>query len=994
MVKSKRLLCIILAVAVMFGTLGVMTAFADNTSEEKTLATNAYLDSSEELSGSPKYLFDFDTSLDTNFLTCTEMSALLGQDPFENGSAYADDSFPGQDLSGVSKSYNSNKSLTLSKDKTQLGANLEIKVTDEMRANYLKATDKKFYASFYLSNCKNPAKDKFADAMIRVYVRFKNAYRKYDENGKAKGSDIYLKLTNLTNESSGYNCYQQIVDKGFNFVKYDSKYNAETGKYEDCDVTLENLDDVESIIISVYHYAGRQADESDSKKTLATKKAYEATLQMSAFAYEGKPEVNEFVSPKPSANTENVSFTDWESYYLKAYADTPNTVKYYAKEDGSYTAKNYKTTQSGWTYLKETNIVTSKQLNVYYDLDRDQFNKAIVTANQENGTKKAKISVYCPKVVDTNGESMAVEVQIALFKYNGGNYIPIQEYIEPGKVKTFTFDVSELDVNSVNYIRVAFMAFWKYDSTTGKFYDTDTMKRYDKNGKLLEAIYDENSGKFLGYSADGGKTYVDTKNIAKYVAKCSDGRTDVDITTMVKNETLSMRTIKGFEAFVSPIYTVKKGETFQDQTVATTASQTIGTQDYEYAGYHFFDFKQEALNGYYGLYTHPSYVNFLSATSYLQNTLVDKSLKTDGQAQGFKDNNEKGVEIANDSQYNEIYKEASSLVSGGYQLEIKSTYPRIQCQHQANFFLSGADEDKERAENNENHKPLKAQGETYNYYNQMKSGLQYAKNHTNPEKRDYLAVDVYVLSSVHGYKNVYNTTYQNWCKKNKVELKNTSTRVEVQVCINAYNEELGSKASATSAKYVNVGEKTTLYIDVSELNIDEIESISLQPQAYENISNKEQGGDDSLIGITDVSVRFSAIYIPSSFDSGLTTTQNVTAPLKLKDAKKIKKLYDALPGLKVSDYNTVEDYNKLYALIKAWTDASLSTQEYCTKTWGIDYAQLSMLEAEVYEKIFGVSSDDNDELFPMGDVAFPMLAIVVLGLSGYVVVRTRKSKVK
>lgn len=990
MVNSKRILCVILAALVMFGTMGIMTAFADNTSSEKTLATNAHLGESETLTGEPKYLFDFDSELDTKFLSCTEMSALLGQDPFENGAAYADDNFEGNDLSGVTKTYNSNKSLTLSKDKTQLGANLEIKVTDQMRANYLKAVDKKFYASFYLSNCKDPVKKKFSNAMIRVYVRFKTPYKMYDETGKQKDKDVYLKLTDLTNESSGYNCYQQFVDKGFSFVKYGSRYNEEEKKYEDYDIPLDNLDDVQSIIISLYHYAGRNSEPTDNKKTLPTEKAYEATLEMSGFAYDGKPQVNEFKAPAALANTENVTFTDWESYYLKSFADTPSTVKYNA-EDGKYNSKDYKTNKAGWAYLKETNTVTSKQLNIYSDFDRDQFNKAVVTANQEGGTKKAKLTVYCPKILDTKNESMAVEFQITFFKYGGETYIPIQEYIEPGKVKTFSFDVSELDVNSVNYVRIAFMAFWKYDSETKKFYDTDTMKRYDKKGNLLKAIRDEKTGDLLGYSADEGKTFVEDKDVSKFLAKCSDGRKDVDITKMVKNNTLSMKTIENFEGFVSPIYTVKSGESFGDQTVATTAAGTTGNKDYEYAGYHFFDFKQEALNGYYGLYTHPSFINFLSSKSYLQNNIVDKNLKTDGQAQGFKDNNEKGVEIANNAEYNKLYQEAAGLASGGYQIEIKSPYPRVQCQHQTSFFLSGASEDKERVENNQNHKPLKAQGEKYNYYNQMKAGLEYAQNHTNPEKRDYLAIDVYVLSSVHGYKNVYNTTYKNWCKKNKKTATNVNTRVQVQVTINAYNEELGDKASASVAKFVNVGEKTTLYIDVSELNMNEIKSVTLQPQSYENLSNKEQGGDDKLVGITDLRVRFSAIYVPSSFDKGLTTTQNVTEPLKLSDAKKIKKLFDALPGLKASDYTTYEDYDKLYALIKAWTDASLSTQEYCTKTWGIDYSELSMLEAEVYENLFGAGAGD---LFPMGDIAFPMLAVIVLGISGYLVVRTRKSKVK
>ena len=961
---TKRVLCIILAVAVTVGTFGLMSVLADSES-------------------STKYLYNYEDGLNTKWVTGSDINTLLGQADIPAGSRdYAvEDTFE-----GASKKYNDNKSLTLGVNADQLSANLEIPVTDDMKTAYNDNTDenKAFKMSLYLSKSLNK-NNKFQSSIVRIYLRFKNSFTRYKEDS---GDVEYENVSLYRIYNASLNAYQQETDKTITFKKYG--YNAETKKEES--TVLENLNDVESIIVSLYNYSAGSVAE----------------LQISGFAYSGTPEVNPFPEVEPESADKNVSFTDWEKdYWRDSWGDAPSAVKYYTDEDGTYDSANYKgkTNIPGWQYWKSQDEITSRQVAYVTDIDRDQYNKAIATANQEGGTKKAKITVYIPTLEDTEGDTIpAIEFQLQFAEY-GESYTAIQQYIKPGKVLTLTFDTTELDINSVNSIRIALMAYWKYNTKTKLFYDLNTMIRKDKNGNELKAYKNEETGDIEYYSVDEGKTKIKPadidKNTATYWAMRSSDRKVVDITNIRKdskgNDLFVYRTINKLEAFFSPIYTVKTGEKIENQDVTTAATTTGGNNtEYEHAGYHFYDFTEPALNGYYGLYTHPSFVNFLYEDHYLQNELVDKNLKNDGQSQGFKDNVETGVEVKNNADYNKWYQEAKSLKSGGYQVELKTPYPVIRCQHQSAFFMSGKQEDEERVKDNENHKPLKVQNENYDLSAQMKKGLEYAKKHTNPEKRGYLAIDVYVISSVHGYKNTYNTTYKNWCKKNKKECKNEPARVQVQAGINAYNEEDGYKAGVMVQQFVNVGEKKTLYFDVSELNFDDITGIVLQPQSYENLANKQQGGDDGLIGITDLQVRFSAIYVPSSLDAGLTTTVNVTEPVNDKDVEKIGKLYKALPShTKVDPYlESYENFEKLEQFFKVWTNASLATQEACVKKFGIDAATLSMIEQEAYD--YWMNNPDNpfNDSPDTGDIAFPMIALIILSLSGYLIVRTRRSRTK
>lgn len=968
MKNSKKLLCFLMAIVVMIGSMGLVSAFAETeTSATAGTTVSTQAESTTALTGDPQYFVKFTSDMlkSSKWLSNNEMNVLYDkkQDITRDGEYVKSAA-----KAGASVTAKSNGSISLEKKSVtdggdyQYAANLEIPVTDEMKKNYLKADNKTLYFSYYLTKANlinGLYKGEFTDCQLRIYTKFKNTYE-VDINGTKVDRQIKLASLGVT-----YNTvYQQHTNKAFKLLGSNDK-------------PLENLDNVESIIISLYNY--------ESTKNV------EAAVEMSGITYAGVPEITPYTAPAAAGKNDYVSLTDWSKHYLKSeYADTPATVKFSAA--GGYDESAYvnidKTTKlgsAGWVYMKQMTKVETKQINVAFDLDRDAFNKAIVTANQAGGTGKVSITCKFPQIKDTEGKDMQGEFQVAIFPFEGETYIPVQTWIDSNKEYTFSIDVSNFDINSVKTVKIALMAFWKYDPVDNVYYDLDKAKRYDKDGNRLTAKTDD-AGKFLGYDNGQGGALLQESDIAKITADCSNGKKDVDITSIKSRFT--DRIMNTIEGFVSPLYT---GSLTSTTDTGTKTTATSGDGDYEFAGYHFYDFTAQAYAETYGAGTHASFVNYLYDGYYDSYEVIDKNYDKDNTKQGYKDPANPSKKVTYDAKYTSDYAEAKSLVSGGYQVELASPYPRLQQQHQAYYHYSGKSEDARLVDPNVgDHKNQKPQGETYDFSSQMKNALKYAKENPDPTKAGYLAIDVYSVQSTHGYKNTYNATYKAWCQKNNKTC--VSEQTPIQFCISIFAKYEGTDISCKVMEMVPAGQKKTIYLDVSEIEAENITGISIAAQNYSLLANKEQGGSGGTVGITDVKARFSAIYVPGNKNTDLTTTTVVTRPFNMKDAKKIKKLYDALPGLSVDDYETEEDYNKLAAFIKAWSNASEATQKYCEEKYGIDYAEIGMLEADVYEKIFGAGSWTDDTSPETGDVAFPMMSLLVAGISGYVILRTRKKR--
>ncbi len=968
MKSLKKMLCLVMAIAVVVGSLGLVTS----------IAAGAETDDA-------KYVLKFSQSvLDSAKLLSN--NEVRGEKYFNEPESLTAEFVKSSAKSGMKVSMNEgSSSISLVKESVtdggdyQFGTHLEVPVTDEMRENYLKATDKKLFISFWLSDCQDTSvlyKGLYTNCELRIYTRFKTPY--LDE--KAENRERYMKISTLDKVS--YRMNRQVKNKAFKLVGGDG-------------TALENLDNVESIIFSLYSYT----------------KNIQATMNISGITYEGEPEIVEYKEPTPGAAKSYASFTDWQKYYLKAdFTNTPQTVKYY--KDGGYDDTLYKSAKNaGWAYYNNTVKVSEWQLNTVFDVDPIAFNQALATANQSGGEGKIKLTCKFPKIEDVDGKSMQAEFQVRLSTYSGKEYSLVQEFIDPGKEYTFEMSSRDIEYNDVSSVRVALMAFWQYDSVEDVYYDTGKdqfAKRYNKDGKLMTPVYEDpkDTATFKGYSIEGQEELLQDDDVTKIVTACSDGRKEVVIKDDAKGidiiGRLKTRYMQNVECFISPLFTGDpEAEEVTTTSNGTTESTTVG--EYEHAGKHFYDFTSQAYAETYGAYTHASFANYLFEDYYDSCEIKDYNLEKDGILQGFADrkNPLKKIDCSSDATYKAEFEEAKGLASGGYQVELKSPYPRRQEQHQACFCATAEWEDKRLTQDGGDHKGQKPQGETYSFQEQMSTALQYALDHPNPTQNGYLAIDIYIKDATHGYKNAYDkykgsdkNTYKEWCKKNNKECKNEKSPVQVLVGINAKTPD-GTGVTAKVMEMVDFGVKKTLYIDVSEFSPDfTFENIQLAAQNYSHLANKEQGGDNLGCGITDVQVRFSALYIPGSANSDLTTTVDVTAPPNEDDIKKIKKLYDALPGLSVDDYETEEDYEKLAAFIKAWTKASLASQKICEERYGIDYAEIGMLEMDVYDKIYGGGGGDYDDEYSSdtGDLAFPMVALLIAGLSGYVVLKTRKRR--
>ena len=154
MKNSKRMLCLVMAVLVMFGSMGLMSAFAETgTSGSTGTTTVSTATTQKQLTGEAKNLLTFtdDMLKQAKWLTCDEMTKLYGEELEKSTEYVYNKDGKTATTAGSSVKANSDNSITLSKTGDQFGANLEIPVTDEMRENYSKAENSTFYMSYYLT---------------------------------------------------------------------------------------------------------------------------------------------------------------------------------------------------------------------------------------------------------------------------------------------------------------------------------------------------------------------------------------------------------------------------------------------------------------------------------------------------------------------------------------------------------------------------------------------------------------------------------------------------------------------------------------------------------------------------------------------------------------------------------------------------------------------------------------------------------------------------
>ena len=254
--------------------------------------------------------------------------------------------------------------------------------------------------------------------------------------------------------------------------------------------------------------------------------------------------------------------------------------------------------------------------------------------------------------------------------------------------------------------------------------------------------------------------------------------------------------------------------------------------------------------------------------------------------------------------------------------------------------------------------------------NRMNQALAYARA---PGASGYIAFQVRLNSAKH-----------------PIEGRNTSVECGIQLMCADNGKIDNEKWSDDYAdytrevlKYVNVGQTTELFIDVSDdINAGMIAAVHPMAQNYA-IMNQKTG---SACGITDVDVDFSAMYVAGK--SNKTPTRTTEAKANRSEADAIYALFKQLPGLKLSDYKTPEDWAKLDKFIEACNNATAQTMQYLYNN--------TSLTSDVYGQLLeiymggGGYGDDAPET-GASSAAAPLAAAAAAAVAAaYIIVKGRK----
>ncbi len=453
--------------------------------------------------------------------------------------------------------------------------------------------------------------------------------------------------------------------------------------------------------------------------------------------------------------------------------------------------------------------------------------------------------------------------------------------------------------------------------------------------------YDINMIKGVRFAIQNYAYYNEDGVICEWADTDGDGKQDsyVDLDGNVVGNKEDGKEYKGIainmEANISPITVSVDTTPPTTRTVTTTTTTTKDPNaEVEGAGYHFLEMTSTNFDDTFG--NAPETIVITEKGAITTVNLKDQAIASKSSVE---DDTYTSTYLGDDEDYL------------GPIIKLKSP-TKVSQQHQMGWYVSS----EYMAERETGY-----DGPEFDYSDQVRQCVEYAQNAAG-----LLAVDVTVNSCKHGATK-------------------EDCGAQIEVMIHTFDAAF----SVDVMKWVSVGQTGTLFLDVSELNPDDVQMLRYVAQNYANV-NPDTG---NACGCTDVDVDFSPLYVPGN-DQMAQTTQKVTVPADEDEAKYIADLYNALPGTNASDYTTYDQFLALEKFVQAYADASVATQKVLEEKYGItmdDYGVLMELYNTIdVTQLVGFPGFGADGSPSTGAVAAPIGIALAACAAGYAVYKTRK----
>lgn len=626
---------------------------------------------------------------------------------------------------------------------------------------------------------------------------------------------------------------------------------------------------------------------------------------------------------------------DFENTYRQSYSNGPGTLRYSDKKPFSMVSSDYSSSKSGSMYW--ANINKQDQNQAFFKFNRDVANYGLAVANQEGGAKKAMLTSYLVESKEGNGNDVTAEFVVEVATYDKGYVKVISEWQKPGTVKKYTFDTTQFATNSIQGIKVAYQNYW-YKAEDGNWYNRVPVYADDDTEKktVLYYNYEDVKGKVVGNTNDG-KKYVRTvmETLKAYVSNISVNEEEGGIITTPKTE---------------------------------KTTEFIG--DYIHAGYKANVYSIDQMDETFG--SAPNQVGFMDEKGETIYSLKDKAI--DG----------KPKVVEGDAAYLEERAKftAEKYYPGPFLVSLKSP-ERIGEQHQMGFFVSSKAEIKTYEDHAETLKKDKEQKDAYEkalkrvevaktkkYDNTeiLANAIKYANEHPDPSLKGLLGIDVRVNSAALGDPKMKGVFVQF-----QVMLHGGENATQM---LNVYEEDFGKVK--------------TMYVDVSEVDANDIRLIRVVAQNYFFYDSKAK----KYTGLTDLDIDYSAFYVPGK---DTRPPPPPPPPTDNEKQKAIKKAFDKIPGDKEEDYlidGQYLDMNKFLLLedfIMEYASATDPDKAGVAEKYKITeavYGKYHFLWTDLKDYPLPPNGGPGNQ--PMGAATGSVVALLTLAGAGFVFAKARR----